>query len=266
MNKSIAFIVLTCDSYSDLWPLFTNFADKYWPDCPYDKFIVSNYKSYPHSSFKFVNIGKDDSWSDGLLKAIAIFKAKYDYIFITLEDSPIIEKVDQKMLDLIIESFISIDGNFLSLFTQNNMGRPNRRFNNFFGIIDKKSLYRPTCVYSLWKISVLEDLLVREENAWEFERFGSVRSDKYDGFYMAYKNFFKISNTVIKGKWRISEYKKIVGLGFTPDISTRKVFNIKEEMLHNIYAFAFKFFYYYLPIPNKLRRKIVFKVKGYKAA
>jgi hypothetical protein len=264
MNKSIALIVLTCDSYSDLWPMFTHFTDKYWNNCPYDKFIVTNNKSYPNTSFEFINIGKDDSWSDGLLKAIAILKTKYDYLFITLEDSPIIEKVDQSKLDLIIESFLSVDGNFLSLFTQDDMGRPNRKYNNFFGIIDKGSLYRPTCVYSLWKISILEDLLVREENAWEFERFGSVRSDKYDGFYMTYRNFFKMSNTVIKGKWQRSEYKKISSLGFPPDIKSRKMFNKKEEMYHKLYSFAFKVFIFYLPIPNKLRRKIVFKLKGYK--
>jgi hypothetical protein len=166
---------------------------------------------------------------------------------------------------LIIESFLSVDGNFLSLFTQGNMGRPNMKFNNFFGIIDKGSLYRPTCVYSFWKISVLEDLLVREENAWEFERFGSVRSDKYDGFYMTYKNFFKMSNTVIKGKWQRSEYKKIISLGFSPDLKSRKIFSIKEELFHKLYSFTFKLFIFYLPIPNKFRRKLIFFIRGYKS-
>lgn len=264
MNKSTAFIVLTCDNYSDLWPMFVYFTDKYWPDCPYDKYFVTNNRSIPTSSFEFIKIGKDDSWSDGLLKAIAILKTKYDYLFITLEDSPIIEKVDQIKLDSITESFFSVDGNFLSLFTQANMGRPTNEFNDFFGIIDKGSLYRPTCVYSLWKISVLEDLLVRDENAWEFERFGSVRSDKYDGFYMTYRNFFKMSNTVIKGKWQKSEYRKIVNLGYMPNISSRKMFNTKEELLNKLYSFAFKVFIFYLPIPYKLRRKIVFYLKGYK--
>lgn len=265
MKKSIALIVLTCDSYSDLWPMFVHFSDKYWPDCPYDKYFITNNESIPTSSFEFIKIGNDESWSDGLLKAIEILKTKYDYLLITLEDSPIIEKVNQIKLNSITESFFAVDGNFLSLFTQANMGKPTSSFNNYFGIIDKGSLYRPTCVYSLWKISVLEDLLVREENAWEFERFGSVRSDKYDGFYMTYKNFFKMSNTVIKGKWQKSEYRKIIKLGFNPNIKERKIFNTKEELFNKLYSFIFKIFYFYLPISFKLKRKIVFFIKGYKA-
>ena len=97
MNKSIGLIVLTCDNYSDLWPMFIHFFDKFWPDCPYSKYVVSNYKSLPDTSFEFINIGKDDSWSDGLLKAISVLKNKHDYLLVTLEDSPIIEKVDQFM-------------------------------------------------------------------------------------------------------------------------------------------------------------------------
>lgn len=262
MNKSIAFIVLTCDNYSDLWPMFINFSDKFWLDCPYDKIFITNNKSIPESTFECLKIGKDESWSDGLLKAISVLKSKYDYLLITLEDSPIIENVDQVKLDLIINAFFEADGNFLSLFTQKNMGKPTRNYNKHFGIIDKGSLYRPTCVYSLWKTSILEDLLIREENAWEFERYGSVRSDKYDNFFMVYRNFFKLSNTVVKGKWLRSEYKKICELGFKPDINIRKVNSWKEEQSLNIYLFVFKILYRY--IPWKIRRKVVFKLKGYK--
>jgi hypothetical protein len=262
-SKSIAFIVLTCDSYSDLWPMYINFHDKFWPNCPYDKYFVTNNKSILNSSFEFINIGKDDSWSDGLLKALSILKLKYEYLIITLEDSPLIQKVEQEKLDSILKSFFEEKGNFLSLFTQNNMGKPTRKFNEYFGILDKGMLYRPTCVYSLWKISVLEDLLVREENAWEFERNGSIRSDNYDNFFMVYQNFFKMSNTVIKGKWLISEYKKIKNLGFEPDISIRKLNTRKEEIYYKFYATIFKILYKYL-IPWKIKRGLIFKLKGYK--
>lgn len=262
MNKSTAFIVLTCDSYSDLWPMFIYFSEKYWPDCPYDKYFITNNKSIPESTFNSIKIGKDESWSDGLIKAIDKLISKYDYLLITLEDSPIIKYVDQDKLNLITSSFFKEKGNFLSLFTQGNMGKPTRKYNNYFGVLDKGLLYRPTCVYSLWKISVLRDLLVREENAWEFERYGSVRSDKYDGFFMVYENFFKMSNTIIKGKWRRSEYGKIKELGYSPDIISRSLMSKKEELINNTYLFLFKFFYKL--IPSKIKRRVVFKLKGYK--
>lgn len=264
MNKSTALIVLTCDGYSDLWPMFIDFSEKYWSDCPYDKYFITNNKSIPESTFSAIKIGKDESWSDGLLKAIDKLKSKYEYLLITLEDSPIIEYVDQNKLNLITNSFFAAKGSFLSLFTQHNIGKPTRKYNEFFGIIDKGSLYRPTCVYSLWKISVLEDLLVREENAWDFERYGSVRSDKYDGFFMVYNNFFKMSNTVIKGKWLRSEYKKISNLGFHPDIKNRELMSRTDELRFKAYVLIFVILNKFVPIPWKIRRKVVFTLKGYK--
>ena len=52
--------------------------------------------------------------------------------------------------------------------------------------------------------------------------------------------------------------------GYKPDLSAREIFTIKEELFHKFYSFLFKIFIYYLPIPYKLRRKIVFNLKGYK--
>ena len=265
MKNSIAFVVLTCDNYSDLWPMFVHFTETYWDDCPYDKYFITNNKTIPDSSFEFIPIGKDEDWSDGLLKAISVLKLKYDYIIITLEDCPIVERVDQIELNSIITSFLDSEGNFLALFTQGTMAGPTRKFNNYFGIIDKGSLYRPNTVYSLWRISTLEDLLVRGENAWEFEKYGSVRSDKYDGFFMVYKTFYKISNTVIKGKWQRSEYKKIINLGYYPDVKSRKVSSYKEELLFKLYRSFFNIFMYFLPLSHKIRRKLVFFMRGYKA-
>lgn len=264
MDKSIAFIVYTNDNHSDLWPMFIHFSEKYWPDCPYDKYFITNFETIPKSSFNSLKIGKDEYWSNGLLKAIALLKSKYAYLLVTIEDSPTIDYVDQAKLNLMVNAFFEVGGNFLSLFTQYNMGTPTRRFNDFFGLVDRGSLYRPTCVYSLWKISILEDLLIREENAWEFERYGSIRSDKFANFFMVYTNFFTISNTVIKGKWLRSEYFKIKKLGFQPDIINRRLMTRTEHLGFKLYLYFFMLFYKYIRIPWKLRRKVIFLLKRYK--
>jgi len=260
-KKPTAFVVLSCDNYSDLWPMYIHFFEKNWPDCPYDKYFISNHKDIPESVFRNIKIGDDKSWSDGLLKAIAVLKKEYDYIIIALEDLPIIEKVNQKLLNSILDSFFSLNGNFL---TFRNRPKYTHKKNEYFGLIEKKSLYRPSCVYSMWNIEVLEDLLVRKENAWEFERYGSIRSDKYDNFFVVYDNFFNISNTVIKGKWQRSEYYRIKKLGFEPSLNERNLNSGREEINFKMYEFIFRFFERVLPIPWRVRRKIVFKLRGYK--
>ena len=71
-----------------------------------------------------------------------------------------------------------------------------------------------------------------------------------------------MSNTVVKGKWRRSEYLKIKELGYKPDIISRSLMTVKEEFFNNTYSFLFKFFYKL--IPSKIKRKVIFKIKGYK--
>lgn len=261
MEKSVAFIVMTCDNYSDLWPMNLHFFEKNWPDCSFDKYFITNYKSIPDSSFECMKIGKDQSWSDNLLKVLSVLKTKYKYVLITLEDVPIIEKVNQEKLIAMMKIFFELDANFLSF---NNKPKATNKFNKYFGIIKEGSVYRPTCEYSLWKISVLEDLLVKGENAWEFERFGAVRSDKYDKFYIVYKSIFVTCHTVVKGKWIRSAYKEINKLGFKPDIQNRKVFSRKEELFYHLYLLVFNLFHRTFLVPWQLRRKIIFKLRGYK--
>lgn len=261
MKQSVAFIVLTCDNYSDLWPMTLHFFEKNWSDCPFDKYFVTNYKSAPESSFKSLKIGEDNSWSDNLLKVISNLKSKYEYLLITLEDVPIIEKVDQIKLNQILQIFFENDANYLSC---TNIPKETHKFNDYFGLLEKGSVYRPTTEYSLWKISVLEDLLVTGENAWEFERFGAVRSDKYDKFYVVYKNIFSTCHTVVKGKWIRSALDRINKLGFKPDIQNRKIFSWKEEIFYHLYGIIFNVFHRTILVPWHVRRKIIFKIKGYK--
>jgi len=261
MEKSVAFIVLTCDNYSDLWPMTLHFFERNWPDCTFDKYFVTNYKSPPKSSFKSLKIGEDKSWSDNLLKVLSILKTKYKYVLITLEDVPIIEKVDQDKFNKIMKIFFEIDANFLNW---TNIPKTTHKFNDYFGKLEKGSVYRPATEYSLWKISVLEDLLVKGENAWEFERFGAVRSDKYDKFYVVYKSIFVTCHTVVKGKWIRSAYKEINKLGFKPEIQNLKVFSRKEELFYPLYTLVFNLFHRTFLVPWQLRRKIIFKLRGYK--
>lgn len=261
MENSIAFVVLSCDNYSDLWPMCIHFFEKNWPDCPYEKYFITNYKSIPESSFECIKIGKDESWSSNLLRVLSELKTKYEYILIDLEDVPLMMKVDQDKLNKITDIFFELDANCLNL---TNIPKETHKFNEYFGLIEKGSIYRSTCEKTLWKISVLEDLLVKGENAWEFERFGSVRSDKYDKFFVVYKNIFITCHTVVKGKWIRSGVKKIQKTGFIPVIQNRKTFSIKEEMFYHFYRFVFNIFHRTILFPWKIRRKVIFKIKGLK--
>lgn len=152
---------------------------------------------------------------------------------------------------------MKIDGNYLKFIRS---PKPTNKFNSLFGEIKPGSLYRPTCVYALWKIETLIELLREEENAWEFERFGSVRSDNYPGFYVVYKDFFNMINTVVQGKWVPKEKRIIESLRNNID-NSRETLSFFESVKLKINLFYLKFFTYILPW--QYQRKIIFNIKGY---
>jgi len=204
--NNLTFLVLSCDKYSDLWEPYAQLFNKYWPDCPFDKYFATNQIPFDEYGFKSILMGKDKTWSIGLIYALNNLKNKYDYVLLTLEDLFIIEKVDNDFIQKSIDEFISLEGNYLKLYTKT---KPYKKINKYFGEINKNIPYRHSCINSVWKIDFLLQILVPEENAWEFEKLGEKRTASMDRFYCSTKNCFALSNTVIKGKWLNREYRKI---------------------------------------------------------
>lgn len=249
--KDICLLVLTCDKYSDLWDSFTELFNRNWPDCPYDKYILTNEKQYHYYGFNSIPIGEDITWSYNLIKVLKILENKYKYIYITLEDTPIIEKVDNQYFQRIINSFIKIDGNFLRLL--NAVKYPITRYNNFFGEIINFTPYRQSSACCVWKISLLLELLNEDESAWEFEKVGIIRGFKYDNFYNVYQSPFKILNIVIKGKLHKSSYKILQK--HLPNIEIKRPFLSFFENLKLRITF-FQLIIFFRLVPAKYQWKI----------
>lgn len=208
MNK-IAVLIISCDNYSDLWSTCSKMFKLNWPDCPYDKFILTNHKEYDDKIFISLSVGADLDWSSSLRRALHLLGSKgYEYVFTMVEDYYFDQKIITSDFIKIADSFTSLKGNFLRMYSVINP-RIVEMVNSYFGKVQNHIPYRQTCAFSLWRIDVLNSLLLDGENAWEFEKIGVRRGFEYDGFYSIPRNYFKTINLVIKGKIVPSELKKV---------------------------------------------------------
>lgn len=99
-NSKLAMLVLSCDSYSDLWDDFFNLKEKYWSDCPYKWYIVTESKDYVRQNVEVIKCGKEFNWAGRFRYAVKQVNASFYGIY--LEDYFITEKVDSKIItDLI---------------------------------------------------------------------------------------------------------------------------------------------------------------------
>ncbi len=240
MLKDTAFLIISCDTYSGLWNKHFDCLDKNWPDCPFPKYLLSNKKDSGDSKISTIKVGEDRTWSANLKKAIQDLKKDFKYILATFDDLFLTENVDNTKLEKAIKSFKSNDGQFLQLIKWHN--RP-KKINETLGSIESGSLYRPNCVYALWNIEVLEDLLDETESAWEFERKGAQRSDKYNGFFVVLESIFKYRNVVIRGKITRKD-SRIYGLR---SIENLKVMNLANHLAFLSRLWSFKIFLFLIP-------------------
>lgn len=252
-TKKIAILVISCDKYSDLWEPCTKIFNKFWPDCPYDKYLASNTEAYDSNGFSSILIGEDKSWSHGLKSVLTKLEEKYDYVFSLLEDYYFIEKLDNEYMTKMFDSFVLAEGNFLRLLK---IIRPQiKYFNEYFGETENYTPYRQTCVFTLWKIKTLNEILKDDENAWEFEKIGVKRGFQYDNFFCVYKNQFKVINLVIQGKLVPKSYKILKRI--LPEINLdRTSFTSREMVIMNIRDYCILTFLRF--VPKKIRSKIYF--------
>ena len=64
LNNNICVLIMSCDSYEDLWVPFFHFFDKYWPDCPYPIFLATNTKLFIHNNVQVIHSNHFGTWSE----------------------------------------------------------------------------------------------------------------------------------------------------------------------------------------------------------
>jgi len=237
-------LVISCDSYSDVWDTFFKSFHKQWSTCPLKLNLLANNKFYDSHLVNTIKVGKDISWSDNLLRGIQ--DLNNDYILILLEDLFLKNKISNNYFNQISNWINENDPNYLRLCISH---KPNY-FDELIGKIPQITPYKTSTMPCIWKKSVLEDLLKEGESAWDFEIMGSKRAYKYDGFYAVYNDFITYKNGIIKGKWRRSIVKKNNNYGLKIKDLSRPIMTLREE-----YKYSFRKFRSVLfnKFPNRLR-------------
>jgi hypothetical protein len=215
-DVALAIVVVSCDSYRDLWPLCTAMIKRFWPDCPYPIYLISN---LPVSigGLRNIAVGPDCGWSANLLSALA--QIEEEYVLLFLEDLILEQPVPTKRVLELVDWFSREQGNCLRM---NPNPPPDKPCNDLVGLLCRGELYRASTVMTLWRKEILRTLLRPEENAWEFEIRGSERSDQFEGFYASNRRTFAVVNTIGRGKWSRRALKRIRRLGVKPDLTLRE--------------------------------------------
>ncbi len=225
MHGNCAVLIVSCDKYKDLWgPCITLFR-RFWNDCPYPVYLLSNTVKADFPNVTSILTGSDVSWSDNLL--IALEQIECNHVLLYIEDLFLIDTVESRKIQDLIRRCIVEDWNYLRL---NPTPKGDTFIDDSISEISPGSVYRSSVVFSVWKIETLKLILKAGESAWDFEEIGTARTDAFDKFFASNQALIPNCNTVIKGVWEIEALRSIHALGIHPDLSYRRVMTFSEYL------------------------------------
>lgn len=206
--NDLSILVSTYDKNSSLWKPLEKSYNLFWKDLNYPIYITSNHKDYKSKRFNFLKVGDEISWSDNISKCLKKIDTKY--VMFCFDDTFWKKNIDNQLFVRLFNQCYKKNWEYLRLHPT---PRSTNTIDQDFSLIAKGSKYRASVAFAVFRKDVLEDLLRKEESAWDFEKNASVRSNIYNEFYQINYELFPYHNLLIKSELEPFARKKIVNQG-----------------------------------------------------
>jgi hypothetical protein len=177
--RNITILISTCDSFYDVWtPNFCLWA-KFWPDCPFPVYLLTNRLRIDEGPIKNIPLGEDRGWSDNLIAALD--RIPTPYIFYFQEDHFLMRPV---LTDTVLRcaQVLEDTGADFFMFRAGGPKKGDPCQVNGLSLLrgpaaaldtsdpDWQDYYSLHCDPAIWRKDSLRRLLVPGETAWDFLR------------------------------------------------------------------------------------------------
>lgn len=225
-ESECALCVPSFDAYGDLWtPLFC-LMDRYWPDCTFPIYLGVNDRPFAHPRVRTLRAEPHDNWSDRLQENLSMIPQKY--VLLMLDDWFLTKPVDNALVGHLLALMDRFDGHMLRLVPDPKpdhavAGHPS------IGLMGIGTLNRTNTHATIWRKDTLLSLLKAGESLWDFEVFGSVRSNCYSGgFFCVWRRALFYEGVISRGKWERSAARRYARMDIGCDFGARETKTLAE--------------------------------------
>ena len=228
---NLPILVVSNDSYSDIWDPFFKIFRQRWSDCPFQVYLGTNLIDYDAPDWlKVIKSGKDISWASSLLGMLNSLDT--EYVLIMLEDFFLTSNVDTGEISYLAELAQKEELGCLRLFSLLPPPKKLDGYNNI-GWFAPDDDYRITLQAGIWKIEFLKKLLLPGFNPWEFEIIGNLLNKNIsDKVWGVIKPVLVYEQVVEKGKWKPIGLEICRAAGCEVNLEARQVFDQEELDKH----------------------------------
>ncbi len=215
----LTILMMSFDSYHDVWDGFYKCKEKYWPDCAYPTVQVTCEEvEKPDGADRLIAAGADTEWTERLHTALEEIDSQY--VFLMLEDLYIDKPVDNER----IEGFLSFleqhpDVGHLRLYPDIDWQQDYEDVPEF-GEYVRDHAYRITTHPAIWRREYLLRLSEPVMDAWNFEYRQSFASNELSEACLTTKDIaLSFTNTIWRGLWTKEGMELCKKVGIPVDLS-----------------------------------------------
>lgn len=171
-DKDVAVVMITCEKFQQAWDPFFTLFEKYWPDCPYKVYMITDFGEHPFPNM--ITIGKDMGFSSNLKYGLSNIPEEYiiyfqeDYFFMNVFNT---EKIREY-----VEYMKNNDVGCVRLAPCPDPTAPSEKED--LGALQPGDDYRISTQTAIWNKKLLDSLLFDGETGGDFEIKGSKRVNK----------------------------------------------------------------------------------------
>lgn len=232
MSK-VGVLICSCDAYQVCWkPLIYSF-DKYWKNCEYTKYVVSNFLSEKFNNVEFIKVGDHHGWGADTRKALT--EINCDYLIYFQEDYFLDYSVNNEAIKSHVRYMEDKGLDYLKI-SYDGINRDKYRIGDTIycnNPIDKR--YAVNTAVAIWKKELLEKLAIPGYTGWDFEytilRYIKDNSITIKSETLLTSAIKEYGLTMIpgfaiqRGKWTLAGVRFLRENGFEDLISRRKTQN-----------------------------------------
>ncbi len=176
---NIVLLVGSLDRYSGGWGPFCHGLEKYWPDCPYPVYFITNELDAPCGIS--LKVGGDRDFSGNTRRALECIDGATTILWMQ-EEHWLYEPVDTAAIvefGHIVEQGGADHIRLISGWVRNIRKKCTYVPDPRLSIFTDDSAYRVTAQAAFWNVEMFKSILQPNESVWQFENDGSVRSQVY---------------------------------------------------------------------------------------
>ncbi len=239
LNKTNCSIIISSfDGFSDVWEPFFKLFFRYWPNCPFPIYLITNYKQYQNPKVVSLKLGEDCGWADNLKKALDRINTKY--VLYLQEDYLLNKPVDNNRIKQLLHLIDKYKASHLRLWPTKITA--NRYFSPELVELLPGAKYRLSTQAAFWNKDDLREFLRPGESGWKFELENDNAKRKDKLFLSVRRNepaIHYFATAIKKGIWFYDAVKLCEREGVIINKTARPIESFGHYLKRKIIAIPF---------------------------